>query len=116
MWYWPPARLAKMYRGSSRCWRCDTNSTGFWQQIQIQIYYIANIRLSLSPKVFLLNIIDFRKHKKLFSYNYKLIIFLLAAPLVIALYWKKSMMPTLAEWCAKIWNLMLMHKLKAIVE
>lgn len=117
MWYLTPARLAKMYGGNSGCWRCSHNHSGFqhmwwdcpqikkfWLQIQNQIYYITNIKLSFCLQIFLLNILYVGQNKK-HNLLYRLIILLLtAAHLVNALCLKKSITPILAEWHAKVWN------------
>lgn len=49
--------------------------------------------------------------------NRKFISFLvIAARMLVAAYWKKTLLPSREEWFNKIWYIMLMHKLSVIIK
>lgn len=85
--------------------------------VQSHIFCMIKTQLSFSPQLYLLNMIQFEKKDKNIEIRCEFVVLLLvAAHLLIVQYWKSNMIPTKEEGCAKAWNIMLMHKLSAIVE
>lgn len=66
-------------------------------------------KLVFSPEVYLLNMIQIKKSM--------LIVFLIvAACVLVAVYQGKKAVPSDTEWYNKVWEIMIMHRLIAIVE
>lgn len=122
MWYLTPSRISKMFPETNNlCWRCNEEIRDpqhiwwsckcvkpFWPRIQKEITRHLRIPLNFSPEACLLHLRLNSKYQTLLSN------LLIAAKLLIALYWKTDRTPLIYECQRKCEFVCLMNKLTAI--
>lgn len=121
-WHLSPQKLSFMYKNSNpQCWKCLDNvgsyfhiwwtcniAKKFWLEIHKIINVNMNIKVSFSPEIFLLGMLDDtleKQHGKFLFYCFS------CARIVYAKFWKKPQAPSIDKWLCKLYEMAEMDKL-----
>uniref|UniRef100_A0A670IED3 Reverse transcriptase domain-containing protein n=1 Tax=Podarcis muralis TaxID=64176 RepID=A0A670IED3_PODMU len=111
-WYITPVKLSKMYKTSSKCWKCKDKEGSFyhlwwecrkvkefWERIYAELKKILKYAFTKKPEIFLLGILGKDIEKKDSKFVYYAVT---AARIILAQKWKKQEVPTTEEWRSKL--------------